>query len=190
LAGLTALHALTDAADVHPGDRILIHAAAGGVGHLAVQIAKHLGAHVIGTARASRHDQLHRRGAGQLIDHTTERFDDIAKNIDVVMDLVGGAAAQTSIRSLNLLRPGGTFLQVAPGTPPQLPELAAQRQIRLTPALLVDPDGPGLRRLGALADNGELTVIVERVFPLDQAAEAHRLGEQNHVAGKLVLQIN
>jgi len=190
LAGLTALHALTDATDIRRGDRVLVHAAGGGVGHLAVQIAKHLGAHVIGTARAHRHDQLRRLGADELIDYTTERFEDVAKDIDVVVDLVGGDAGQTSIRSLDVLRPGGTFLQVAPGVPPELRELAAQRQIQVTPAILVDPDGPGLRRLAALADNGELSVIIEKVFALEQAADAHRLAEQNHLTGKLVLQVH
>ncbi|MBB2946358.1 NADPH:quinone reductase-like Zn-dependent oxidoreductase [Actinoplanes lutulentus] len=189
LAGLTALHALTDAGNVQAGDRVLIHAAAGGVGHLAVQIAKHLGAHVIGTARAHRHDLLRRLGADEVIDYSTQRFEQVVTDVDVVVDLVGDAVDQTSTRSLAVLRPGGTFIQVAPRVSPELPRLAADREIRVTPAILVDADGPGLRRLGALADSGNLSVLVEKVFPLEDAAEAHRLGETDHVAGKLVLQV-
>jgi NADPH:quinone reductase-like Zn-dependent oxidoreductase len=184
-----ALHSLADAGDVQSGDRVLIHAAAGGVGHLAVQIAKHLGAHVIGTARAHRHDLLRRLGADEVIDYSTERFEHVVEEVDVVLDLVGDTVDQTSTRSLTVLRPGGTFIQVAPGVSPELPRLAAQRQIKVTPAILVDADGPGLRRLGALADGGRLSVLVAKVFPLAEAAEAHRLGETDHVAGKLVLQV-
>lgn len=162
--------------------------AAGGVGHLAVQIAKHLGAHVIGTAQAHRHHWLRRLGADEVIDYRTERFEQVIADVDVVLDLVGGAD-QTSTRSLDALRPGGTFIQVAPGVPAELPALAAAKAIRVTPAILVDPDGPGLRRLAALADSGQLSVQVEKVFALDEAAAAHRLGETDHVAGKLVLQV-
>ncbi|WP_307836594.1 NADP-dependent oxidoreductase [Paractinoplanes durhamensis] len=189
LAGLTALHALTDAADVRPGQRVLIHAGGGGVGHLAVQIAKHLGAHVIATARAPRHDWLRELGADEVVDYTAVRFEDAIDPVDVVIDLVGDGYDRTSTRSLDVLEKNGLFVQVAPIVPPDLAAKAGDRQIRVTPAILVDPDGPGLNRLANLADSGELVVAVEKTFPLEQAAQAHRLGEQNHVTGKLVLTI-
>ncbi|MFB9686781.1 NADP-dependent oxidoreductase [Amycolatopsis plumensis] len=185
LAGLTALQALTEAADVRPGDRVLVQAAAGGVGHLAVQLAKHIGAHVIGTARARHHEWLRSLGADELVDYSAVQFEEVVADVDLVIDLVGS----TAVRSLSVLRRGGVLVRVAPGSPLELLEQAAQRGVRVSPEILVAPDGPGLRRLAGLVDEGKLSVEVEKTFPLTEAAAAHRLGEENHVAGKLVLRV-
>src|SRR5688572_18602598 len=118
LAALTAWQSLVDAAHVEAGQRVLIHAAAGGVGHFAVQFAKHLGAHVIGTARAEKHDWLRSLGADELVDYTAVRFEDAVRDVDVVIDLVGDGQDTTSTRSLKTLRTGGTIIAVPSGVSP------------------------------------------------------------------------
>jgi NADPH:quinone reductase-like Zn-dependent oxidoreductase len=187
LAGLTAWQALTDAATVSAGDRVLVHAAGGGVGHLAVQIAKSRGAHVIGTAGAEKHPWLRSLGVDHLIDHRAERFDEVLKDVDLVVDLVGGLGSDVPERSLTVLRDGGTLVRVAPGSPAGLVEAAAVRDIRVTPELLVEPDGAGLAQLARLVEAGELRVTVEKTYAPEELAAAHRRGEEGRTAGKLVI---
>jgi NADPH:quinone reductase-like Zn-dependent oxidoreductase len=186
LAALTAWQALVDTAGVQPGQRVLIHAAAGGVGHLAVQFAKHLGAHVVATASAGRHAWLKELGADQVIDYTTVRFEDAVQGVDVVIDLVGDAHDRTSLRSLDVLRPDGLLVAIPAGVSPELAQAAAAAGVRATP-FLVEPDGPALARIAELIDAGEVAVEVEAVFPLEQAAQAHSRGENGRTRGKLVL---
>ena len=186
LAALTAWQALVDTADVRAGQRVLVHAAAGGVGHFAVQFARHLGAHVIATASGARHAWLKELGADEVIDYTTVRFEDAARDVDVVIDLVGDAHDKTSLRSLEVLHPGGLLVAVPAGVSPELADAAAAREVRVTP-FLVEPDGPALARIAALVDAGAVAVEVEEVFPLEQAAQAHIRGEHGRTRGKLVL---
>ncbi|MEV6783132.1 NADP-dependent oxidoreductase [Streptomyces sp. NPDC051098] len=188
LAGLTAWQALVDAARVEPGQRVLVHAAAGGVGHFAVQFAKQLGAHVIGTAREAKHDWLRSLGADELVDYTAVRFEDAVKDVDVVIDLIGDGVEETSTRSLATLRPGGTLVAVPSGVSPELVAAAEARGLMAKP-YLVEPDGPSLARIAALIDEGTVRVEVEDVLPLAEAAEAHRRGEQGRTRGKLVLHV-
>ncbi|WP_089958640.1 NADP-dependent oxidoreductase [Lentzea xinjiangensis] len=188
LAALTAWQVLVDTAHVTAGQRVLVHAAAGGVGHLAVQFAKHLGAHVIGTARARRHDWLTGLGADELVDYTAVRFEDAVSGVDVVVDLVGDAHDDTGTRSLEVLRPGGLLVAVPSGASPELAAEAEAKGVRVTP-FLVEPDGPALTRIGELIDAGEVVVEVEETFPLDQVAEAHARGESQRTRGKLVLRV-
>ncbi|WP_405597266.1 NADP-dependent oxidoreductase [Streptomyces sp. NBC_01410] len=188
LAALTAWQALVDTADIRPGQRVLIHAAAGGVGHFAVQFAKHLGAHVTGTASSARHDWLTALGADELIDYTAVRFEEAAKDIDVVIDLVGDVHDNTSTRSLDVLRPGGLIVAIPAGVSPELLQAAESRGLR-TSAFLVEPDGPALTRIAELIDAGEVSVEVEEVFPLEQATDAHTRGESGRTRGKLVLRV-
>ncbi|TVT11119.1 NADP-dependent oxidoreductase [Amycolatopsis bartoniae] len=188
LAALTAWQALTDTAHVQPGQRVLIHAAAGGVGHLAVQFARHLGAHVIGTARSGSHGWLTKLGANELIDYTAVRFEDAVADVDVVLDLVGDHHENTSTRSLAVLRPGGLLVAVPAGVSPELAAAAQAKEKRVT-AFLVEPDGPALATIGDLIDSGKVVVEVEDMFPLEQAAAAHTRGESNRTRGKLVLRV-
>jgi NADPH:quinone reductase-like Zn-dependent oxidoreductase len=188
LAALTAWQVLVDTADVRPGRRVLIHAAAGGVGHFAVQFAKHLGAYVIGTASSARHDWLAGLGADELIDYTAVPFEDAVKDVDVVVDLVGDGHANTSTRSLGVLRPGGLIVAVPSGVSPELLDTARAQGLRAS-AFLVEPDGPALARIARLIDAGDVTVEVEEAFPLDQVARAHARGEAGHTRGKLVLRV-
>lgn len=190
LAGLTAWQALTEIAQLKPGQRILIHAAGGGVGHLAVQIAKKLGAYVIGTASQSKHDWLRGLGADEMVDYRTVSFEDVVDEVDVVLDLVGIAQPDTSVRSLSVLRPDGLFVGVAPGVPAGFSQLARAAGIRTSLDLLVEPDGHGLSQLAALIESGELKVNVEKQFDLLDAVAAHQWAEQNRSSGKVVLTIS
>ena len=188
LAGLTAWQALADAANVQAGQRVLIHAAAGGVGHFAVQFAKHLGAHVIGTARTAKHEWLRTLGADELIDYTTTRFEDVARDVDVVIDLIGDEQDNTSTRSLDTLRANGQLVAVPSGVSPRLLALAQSRGL-LASAYLVEPDGAGLTRIARLIDEKEVRVEVEDVLPLEQAATAHHRIAEGRTRGKLVLRV-
>lgn len=188
LAALTAWQAVVDTADVRPGQRVLIHAAAGGVGHFAVQFAKQLGAHVIGTAGSSRHDWLTKLGADELIDYNAVRFEDVVRDVDVVIDLIGQHHDDTDIRSLQTLRPGGLIVAIPAGVSPQLHDAAQARGVHATP-FLVEPDGPALTRIAGLIDAGEVAVEVEDTYPLEQVAAAHARGEAGRTRGKLVLRV-
>jgi NADPH:quinone reductase-like Zn-dependent oxidoreductase len=170
LAGLTAWQSLVDFANLRKGQRVLIHAAAGGVGHLAVQVAKARGAHVIGTASAAKHDFLTSLGADEVIDYTTTDFTTATGDLDVVLDTIGG---DYSSRSRPLLRPGGTYIALTPGDD----------------FLLVEPDHAGMLALVDLVESGQLTVAIDSVFPLHDAAKAHERGETGHAQGKIVLQV-
>ncbi|MCQ4041165.1 NADP-dependent oxidoreductase [Streptantibioticus rubrisoli] len=188
LAALTAWQALVDTAHVRPGQHVLVHAAAGGVGHLAVQFAKHLGAHVTATASSTRHTWLKELGADEVIDYTTTRFEDVARDVDIVIDLVGDTHDNTALRSLEVLRPDGLLVAIPAGVSPELAAAAHYRGVRVTP-FLVEPDGPALARIAELIDTGEVMVEVEEVFPLEQAAQAHMRGENGRTRGKLVLRV-
>jgi len=185
LAGLTAWQALVETADVEPGQRVLILAAAGGVGHLAVQIAKARGAYVIGTARSAKHTFLTELGADETIDYTREAVEERVRDVDVVLDLVGG---ETSPSALPSLRDDGIFIAVPSGLGvEQLRELAGGR-VRVT-GILVEPDRAGMEAIAGLAATGALRPQVARTFPLEQAARAHELGEMGRTQGKLVLTV-
>jgi len=187
LAALTAWQALVDTADLRAGQRVLVHAAAGGVGHLAVQFAKHLGAHVIATASARNHSWLLELGADEVVDYTTTRFEDAVADVDVVLDLVGDGNDSTSTRSLSVLRPGGVLLAIPSGAAPELTAAGRERDVRVT-GFLVEPDGAALTEIARLIDAGAVSVEA-KTYPLDQVARAHRDGEAGHTRGKLVLDL-
>jgi NADPH:quinone reductase-like Zn-dependent oxidoreductase len=187
LASLTAWQALVDTARIGSGSRVLIGAAAGGVGHLAVQIAKAAGAHVIGTARAHHHELLGQLGADELIDYTTERVTDRVSNLDVVLDLVGGDAAR---ELLPVVRDGGMLITVPSGSEVDSIQKEAGSRVAVT-GILVEPDRLGIEEVARLAGEGRLRPTVARVFPLAEAAQAHALLEQRGgPGGKLVLTID
>ncbi|MCF0087408.1 NADP-dependent oxidoreductase [Streptomyces jietaisiensis] len=188
LAALTAWQILTDTARVRAGQRVLITAAAGGVGHFAVQFARHLGAHVIGTAGAGRHAWLKELGAQETIDYTATRFEEAASDVDVVVDLVGDTHDDTSTRALKVLRPDGLLVAVPGGVSPELAAAARAAGVRAT-GYLVEPDGPALTTIAGLIDAGEVSVEVADTFPLERAAEAHAQGETGRTRGKLVLTV-
>ncbi|MFJ5262214.1 NADP-dependent oxidoreductase [Streptomyces sp. NPDC088387] len=183
LVSLTAWQALVENARLDAGQRVLVHAAAGGVGHVAVQIAKARGAYVIGTASAGKHEFLKGLGADELIDYRTTDFTQAVKDVDVVLDTVGG---DYSVRSLRVLRPGGIAVSILPVGPADFHEEAERLGVRAV-RMLVDADQAGMREIAALVDSGRLRATVASTFPLAEAAQAHRLGETNRTTGKLVL---
>ena len=185
LAGLTALQLVRDEMGVGAGDRVLVQAAAGGVGSFAVQIAKDAGAHVIATASAANHDYLRDLGADEVVDYTAEDVvaavrDRHPDGIEAVVDLVGGDVQE---RSADVLADGGRLGSIT--QPPDREALAA-RGLR-GHYVFVRPSAAGLRTLTEMADAGRLRVHVSEVVPLAEAARAHETLEGGHVRGKIVL---
>ncbi|MFF2777514.1 NADP-dependent oxidoreductase [Streptomyces sp. NPDC058052] len=183
LAALTAYQAVVETAAVTAGQRVLVHAAAGGVGHLAVQIAKSRGAYVIGTAGSPKHDVVRSFGADEVVDYRTTDFRDVVQDVDMVLDPVSG---DTRARSLDVLRPGGVLVSLLPGGDPNEAAKAAARRIRVE-TLLVEADHAGMNAVADLVAAGSLRAHIEAVFPLADAAEAHALGETGRTTGKIVL---
>jgi NADPH:quinone reductase-like Zn-dependent oxidoreductase len=182
LVALTAWQALFDTADLQPGQSVLIHAGAGGVGSMAIQLAKWRGAKVIATASAHNHDFLRALGADVAIDYRNERFEDIASEVDVVLDAIGG---ETQLRSLATLRDGGILVGLLGLTPAAR---SPARDVRAR-AILVRPDAGQLARIAELVDAGVLEPVVSHRFALADGADAHRQSETRRTRGKIVLEI-
>jgi NADPH:quinone reductase-like Zn-dependent oxidoreductase len=182
LAALTAWQALNDTARLAPGQRVLIHAAAGGVGHLAVQIAKANGAYVIGTASAANHDLVRGLGADEMIDYHSTDFAEAVSDVDIVLETVGGDYPARSVRTL---REGGVLVSLLPFKP-EVATDAARKGVR-TQVMLVEADHAGMTAIADLVEEGKLRPVIAATFPLADAAKAHARGDTGHVAGKLVL---
>jgi NADPH:quinone reductase-like Zn-dependent oxidoreductase len=176
LAALTAWQALVGLANVQPGQRVLVHAAAGGVGHLAVQVAKARGAHVIGTASEAKHDFLKGLGADELIDYRTRDFGEI-EPVDVVFDLIGGEYGE---RSARVLKPGGVLVGAVGSNLGITEERAAELGVRFH-VVSVRPSAADLAQVTGLK------VHIEQVLPLEEAAKAHELIASGRTTGKVVL---
>ncbi|KOV96914.1 NADPH:quinone reductase [Streptomyces sp. NRRL B-1140] len=183
LVSLTAWQALTEHAGLRPGQRVLVHAAAGGVGHVAVQIAKARGAYVIGTASAGKHAFLRDIGVDETIDYRETDFTEAVKDADVVLDTIGG---DNALRSLRVLRPGGVLVSILPGGSDELYEEAERLGVRAL-RMLVDADRSGMEAVAELVETGKLRATIAGTFPLAEAAAAHALGDTGRTTGKLVL---
>jgi NADPH:quinone reductase-like Zn-dependent oxidoreductase len=183
LAGLTAWQSIVDTASVHEGQTILIHAAGGGVGHLAVQIAKARGARVIATASAGKLEFVRSLGADEVIDYGATDFAEAAGKVDVVLDTVGGEVASASI---DVLRPGGLLVTIIERKNAALAERVHESGRRFA-GITVEPDHVGLEALAALVESGQLRPVVSQTFDFADAAEAHRSMESGSVTGKIVL---
>ncbi|MCR2783815.1 MULTISPECIES: NADP-dependent oxidoreductase [unclassified Microbacterium] len=189
LAALTAWGLVVETAHAHEGQRILIHAGSGGVGHFAVQLAAYFGAYVIATGSERNLSWLRDLGASVAIDYATTRFEDVAGEVDVVIDLVGNVYDDTGSRSLSVLRPGGLYVLVPTGGWPGYAEAAAAAGMRAT-SYKVIPDGGVLATLARLLESGSIRVFLDRVFDLDEAAAAHLELERGHTRGKSVLRVS
>lgn len=185
-AALTAWGCIVTVGAVKPGDRVLIHAAAGGVGHFAVQFAKHAGAHVVATASAHNTEWLKALGADEVIDYRASRFEDETRDIDLVVDLIGNVQDDTGTRSLSVMSPGALLISVPTGSWPSFREDAAAAGMQATDIKALS-DTATLTAIAELIDAGTVSVHVDREFPLQQAAQAHRLLEKGHTRGKIVL---
>ncbi|MGW5456047.1 NADP-dependent oxidoreductase [Nocardia sp. NPDC003979] len=185
LVALTAWQALVDTADVRPGQRVLVHAAAGGVGQAAVQIAKARGAHVVGTARADNHEFVRGLGADEVIDYTTTAFEEVAHDIDVVVDTIGG---EYGPRSLRTLRPGGIVVSLASPAEAALADIARPLGLRAQ-FMIVEADRADMLAIADLAREGALRVHVDTVVPLESASKAHEIADTQRTRGKIVLEV-
>ena len=182
LTGLTALISIEETLKLKRGETILIQGGAGGVASLAIQIAKHIGAHVITTASVANHDYVRSLGADEIIDYKSEDFTKSVRGCDAVFDTVGGDVAQ---RSFAVLKPGGRAAFIASG--PQAPKPERADVTALRPA--VRRTRGHLERIVQLVEAGAIRVPEIKLYPLSQAADAHRISESRHFRGKLVLQV-
>ena len=206
LAGLTAWQALVEMGGLQAGQRVLVHAAAGGVGVCAVQIAKALGAYVAATARPPNHELLRRLGADELIDYTREKIEEKIKDklsgYDIVLDGVGQSVWSSSFKAL---KRGGRLLTLTvpvPEEPSGKLRFYGSAIAGMAPAMAramftgkrfamvsIKPRGGDLEKINSLIEAGKLRPVIEKVFPLEQIADAHRLSEAGHVRGKIVVKI-
>ena len=189
VAALTAWGMVVETAKAHEGQRMLIHAGAGGVGHFAVQFAAYFGAHVIATGSTRNVGWLRELGASEVVDYSTTRFEDVVDEVDAVIDLIGNVKDDTATRSLTVLRPGGIIVNGPSGSWPTMAEEAAAAGVRAT-GFQVAPDGSTLAIISRLLESGDVRVYVDQVFELAQAAEAHRQVEEGHTRGKMVLKVS
>jgi NADPH:quinone reductase-like Zn-dependent oxidoreductase len=181
-ACLTAWQSLFDSGGLQAGQRVLIHAAAGGVGHYAVQLAKQRGAYVVGTASAHNVEFVRSLGADEVIDYHQTSFEERAKDIDVVVDTIGG---ETLKKSMKTLKPGGILVSVVES--PAV-ELGTQYGVRLS-FLGASPNADELRQIAELVDSGKLKPFVSAIYPLSDLGGAHTQSEGLHTRGKIAVQV-
>src|SRR6266480_1015254 len=182
LAALTAWQSLFDTAQLQPGQRVLIHAGSGGVGHFAVQLAKWKGAYVFATASTKNQALLRELGVDKAIDYTQQRFEDVARNIDIVLDTIGG---ETQERSWSVLKKGGVLLSLV-----QPPSVEKAKALGVRAAFVAGhPSGAQLAEIAKLIDSGELAPVIDRILPLSEVRRAHELSQSGHTHGKIALRV-
>jgi len=183
LAALTAWQSLFDTAQLQPGQRVLIHAGSGGVGHFAVQFAKWKGAYVFATASTKNQDLLRKLGVDKAIDYTQQRFEEVARNIDIVLDTLGD---DTQERSWSVLKKGGVLVSLV-----QPPSEERAKELGVRAALLgARPNGAQLAEIAKIIDSGKLAPIIDRILPLSEARRAHELSQSGHTHGKIALRVS
>ncbi len=182
LAALTAWQSLFEVAGLKSGQTVLIHGAAGGVGHFAVQLAKWKEAKVIVTVSAGNENFLRELGADEVIDYRNIKFEKAVHDVDVVLDTIGG---DTQLRSWHVLKRGGILVATLGISSP---EAARDHGVR-GEGVMVHPDAAQLTQIAVLIDAGTLKPVVSTILPLAEAARAHELSQTGHVRGKIVLQV-
>src|SRR5881394_2808995 len=183
VAGLTAWQALFEVAQLRAGQKVLIHGAAGGVGNFAVQFAKWKGAYVIGTASGAHVEQVREVGADEVIDYRKTKFEEVVRDVDVVLDTIGG---ETQDRSWKVLKRGGVLVSLVQ---PPSPEKAAAQGVR---GFFVQQKARGdqLATIADLVVSGKVKVNIETVLPLREARKAQDLSQKGHSGGKIVLEVD
>jgi NADPH:quinone reductase-like Zn-dependent oxidoreductase len=182
LAALTAYHALTHYASIQKGDRVFVHAASGGVGHFALQIAKHLGAYVIGSSSAKNKDFTLKIGADEHFDYKTQSLNDVSP-VDFVLDCFG---AENTEQSLKIVRKGGAVVSILGGATPGVIEKAKSLGVSCH-AFLVQSSGQNMHSLAALLETKALRSHVSKTFSFEKMADAHAAVETGRTVGKLVV---
>lgn len=181
IVAITAWQSLFDGANLQPGQSVLIHGGAGGVGRYAIQLAKWKGARVIATASAANLNDVKNLGADQAIDYAAQKFEEQVKDIDVVLDLVGG---ETQARSWQIIRPGGVLVSTL-----GVPQSGIPQGIQAVPVFANLRANSQLQQIAQLIDEGRIKVSVEQIFELAEAAIAQEVSQHGHPRGKLVLQV-
>src|ERR1700757_4872519 len=183
LAGLTAWQSLFDTAHLLPGQRVLIHAGSGGVGHFAVQLAKWKGAYVFATASTKNQELLREIGVDEPIDYTQQRFENVARNIDIVLDTIGD---DTQERSWSVLKKGGVLVSLV-----QPPSEEKAKELGVRAAIIAgQPNGEQLAEIAKIIDSGKLAPAIDRILPLSEARRAHELSQSGHTCGKITLRVS
>jgi NADPH:quinone reductase-like Zn-dependent oxidoreductase len=185
LAALTAWQALVKNAKLKEGDKVLIHAASGGVGHFAVQIAKYLGAYVIGTSSAQNKDFVLGLGADEHIDYQSQKFEEKTSNLDFVLDTIGGNYID---RSLKVIKKGGTIISLPSGQNETVSEKANEKGVKGYP-ILVKSDGDDMKEIAHLLEIGAIKAHVSESFSFDKLAKAHTAVESGRTVGKVVVNL-
>ena len=183
LAAMTAWQGLFDHGELKSGERVLIHGGSGGVGYLAVQFAHAHGAQVIATGSADNLDWIKSLGADQVIDYKAQAFEDEVRDVDLVYDLIGG---DTRARSWQVLKPHGRLITTVSKEPVE--EQAAEHG-RKGLMYMARPNAEQLRTVATMADEGTLQVMIDRTYPLEEAAAAHAYLQDGHPRGKVVLEV-
>ncbi len=182
LAGITAWETLVTTAHIEKGQRVLIHAASGGVGTLAVQIAKAKGCYVIGTTSETNVALVKSLGADEVVDYKKEDFSELLSDIDVVLDTLGGVVQD---KSWKVLKKGGILVSITQNPNAEIAEKLGVRSA----FVFIGPNVPVLNELTALIDTGKLKAIVGNVFRLEEMKQAHLLSESGRARGKIVIKV-
>ncbi|MBE9462369.1 NADP-dependent oxidoreductase [Dyadobacter subterraneus] len=185
LAAITAWQVLVDHAKIKENDKILIHAAAGGVGHFAIQIAKHLGAYVIGTSSTENKDFVLSLGADQHIDYKNERFEEVVKDLDFVLDTIGG---DNAIRSMEIVKKDGTIISIPSGLDPAITEKGKEKEVNVYNTS-VKSNGDDVKSIADLLSKGIIKPHIFQTYSLDEIVEAHKQIETGKTVGKLIIKL-
>lgn len=186
LSALTAWQALVKLAKVKSGDKVLIHGASGGVGHFAVQIAKHFGAYVIGTASAVNRQFVMGLGVDRFIDYKTQYFEELVSDLDIIVDPIGG---ENFARSVSVLKPTGTIINLPSNQADRVRRIAEEKGVEHFYQMLVKSDGEDMKSIAGLLENGRLKAHVFKVFPFERIPEAHAMVETGKGVGKIVVRM-
>lgn len=181
---LTAWQALVDTGRIGRGQKVLIHGGAGGVGNYAVQIAHHLGCHVIATASGEDADFVRGLGADEVIDYKTQRFEELVRDADFILDTVGG---ENFVRSLKALRRGGVIVLLPTDKKGEADRVAAENHVEHYFHIAMHSSGEDMRRIAEMLADGSLRVHVDRTFPFEEIPRAHELLQNGKVRGKLAI---
>lgn len=186
LAALTAWQAFHSYGKLRPTDKVLIHAAAGGVGHFAVQMAKHIGAYVIATSSASNRDFVLELGADQYIDYKVDRFEEDLHDLDFVLEALGGENFQKSVQ---VLKPFGTIVALPSGHTQEDEKLAREKNLHACFFMSVYSSGRDMLHIASLLEKEIVKPYISHIFAFDEIAEAHKQIETGRTVGKVVVEL-
>jgi len=184
LSALTAWQALVDNGKIKKDDKVLIHGGAGGVGNYAVQIAKYFGTYIVATAAGEDTGFVKELGADEIIDYKTQRFEEITKDFDFILDTIGG---DNFVRSLNVLKPEGTIVLLPSNKKDEAEKAAKEHNIKNYKHILMHSSGKDIKQIASMLENGSMKVHLDRVFTFEQLPDAHTALEEGKIKGKIAV---